>query len=67
MKEQIQENDKLLAVLLERQVSIASKLDEIHTQVKNTNGRVSSLEAWKNFISGSIAILTFFSSYIFFK
>ena len=61
------ENDKAITILLERQASIASKLDEIHVQVKNTNGRVSSLEAWKNFISGSIAILTFFSSYIFFK
>jgi tetrahydromethanopterin S-methyltransferase subunit G len=60
------EQDKILSVLVERQANIASKLDEIHVQVKNTNGRVTSLEAWKNFISGAIAILTFFSSYIFF-
>lgn len=37
---------------------LRNDIKEIKTQVKTTNGRVSSLEQWKWFISGGLAILT---------
>ena len=37
---------------------INGKLDLVIAQVQKTNGRVSSLENWKWFISGGLAILS---------
>lgn len=37
---------------------IRAKLDEIHEQTKQTNGRVSNLEKWQSFIKGGLAVLT---------
>lgn len=39
--------------------------DRIEAQVIKTNGRVSSLESWKNFITGGMAVLTMFFVPIF--
>lgn len=38
-------------------LGVVEKLNEIHEQVKKTNGRVSSLENWRWFISGGIAVM----------
>lgn len=42
-----------LARMDERQKAIAEKLDQIHHEVKKTNGRVTALEGWRAEIRGS--------------
>ena len=37
---------------------IQNDVKEIAIQVKQTNGRVSSLEMWRNFITGGLTVLT---------
>lgn len=32
------------------------KLNDIHSEVKRTNGRVSVLEQWKSYIQGALAL-----------
>ena len=38
--------------------TITSPLKRIEDQTTKTNGRVSSLENWRNYITGAIVILT---------
>lgn len=45
-------------VILEKLDTMKEKLDSIHTQVIHTNGRVSSLERWRDRIAGGITVLT---------
>jgi hypothetical protein len=33
------------------------KLDDIHAEVRKTNGRVSGLEKWQSWITGALALL----------
>ena len=37
---------------------INRKLDTIHEQTVKTNGRIGSLEKWRSFITGGLAVLT---------
>ena len=37
---------------------VKEKLESIHDQVKTTNGRVQSLERWRSWITGGLAVLT---------
>lgn len=38
--------------------AVREQLNRIEEQVKKTNGRVRSLEIWKAFVHGAIAVLT---------
>jgi|GEM_PF-3207331 len=38
--------------------TINEKLDLIHTQVLKTNGRVSTIESWKDKITGGMIVIT---------
>jgi F0F1-type ATP synthase assembly protein I len=42
----------VLARIDERQKSMTEKLEEIHKEVKATNGRVKALEGWRNKMKG---------------
>lgn len=44
---------ELITRVDERQKAMMLKLNEIHHEVKKTNGRVSDLEKWKSSIIGS--------------
>lgn len=48
-------SDKTLRVIFK---GFDEKLDAIHEQARCTNGRVSSLENWRWFITGGLALLT---------
>jgi hypothetical protein len=50
--------------LHERLAVIETKLDQVLTQTKLTNGRVSILEIWKANITGKIAGIVFLASVI---
>ena len=38
---------------------IRAQLNRIETQVLKTNGRVTSLELWKAYLTGAVAVLVF--------
>lgn len=59
-----QENSEALAKLSTKIKYIVERVDAIHAHVKQTNGRVSSLENWKSYITGALGILVFLSGYI---
>jgi hypothetical protein len=50
----------------EARKNIWSKLEEIHREVKKTNGRVNALEAWKNKVTGGVYVLTVIAAIIAF-
>lgn len=37
---------------------IMEKLDDVHTDVKKTNGRVSKLEIWQGYMIGAMTVIT---------
>lgn len=43
---------------------IREDVKEIVTQTKRTNGRVNSLEVWRGFITGGLAVLSFVIGYV---
>jgi len=50
--------DKLLDQTIKEILrEIQEDIKEIKTQTQKTNGRVSSLEVWRGFITGGVAIL----------
>lgn len=53
-----------LARLDERLKAMAGKLDDIHQEVKKTNGRVTVLEGWRSEIRGTWRATTFLTSII---
>jgi hypothetical protein len=48
----------LLIRIDERQVNMAADLEEVKKQTTATNGRVTSLESWRNRLKGAWAVLT---------
>lgn len=38
---------------------VREQLNRIEEQVKRTNGRVSSLELWRAYLTGAVAVLVF--------
>lgn len=46
----------------ERLKAIMDKLEDIHDEVKKTNGRVTSLEGWRSEIKGSWRATVFLTS-----
>lgn len=64
MSEQSTQNEKSLAVLETKLSYIIKTVDEIHAHVRKTNGRVSSLENWRSYTAGALAVLVFLSGYI---
>ena len=39
---------------------IHEKLDKIFVQTERTNGRVSSLERWRSYVAGAMAVILLF-------
>lgn len=63
MKEKRLSNDSIIAYfdrIDEKFADVMNKLGEIHEQTSKTNGRVTSLESWKNTSQGAITILSVF-------
>jgi hypothetical protein len=48
----------LLIRIDERQANMATDLEEVKKQTTATNGRVTSLESWRNRLKGAWAVLT---------
>lgn len=48
--------DSMLSMILQKIDGQQQKLDDIHQQVKITNGRVSTLEVWKDQLHGNITV-----------
>jgi len=48
--------DSMLSRILERMDAQDAKLESIHRQVMLTNGRVSTLEVWKDQLHGNITV-----------
>lgn len=57
-------NQELLARLDERQKALLEKLDAIHQEVKKTNGRVTTLEGWRNELKGTYRATALIASLI---
>lgn len=53
-----------LAILL---TGVKATVDDIKTQVVQTNGRVKSLELWKAFLLGAWAVITLLVPILFFQ
>lgn len=47
--------DSMLSMILQKIEGQEQKLDDIHQQVKITNGRVTTLEVWRANIIGIVA------------
>lgn len=54
------EDHTLLAVMHERQLQMDKKVDIVVTQTLKTNGRVDSLEAWRDKVKGAYILLSVF-------
>ena len=53
-------NETLTEIMKE----VREDVREIKTQTQKTNGRVNSLEVWRGYITGGIAILSFVLGFI---
>lgn len=53
-------------VIDERLRTVAESLNRIETQTTKTNGRVRSLEVWRGFLTGGLAIMAVFLSVVTF-
>lgn len=49
--------DAMFARILERNDSQDRKLDQILSQVKQTNGRVTLLERWRDILTAKVAVI----------
>ena len=49
---------QLLREIWQRGNRIETRLEEVATQARLTNGRVSKLEGWRNSIIGGLAVVT---------
>lgn len=58
MEERRRQSDELIAVINSKLDMIIERQADIKKQVEKTNGRVSSLENWKAFTIGGMAIIT---------
>lgn len=58
MEERRRQSDEIIAVINNKLDTIIERQSEIKIQVERTNGRVSSLENWKSFTVGGLAIIS---------
>ena len=57
-----------LGNLIEEKIgNLKNILEEVKEQTMKTNGRVSSLERWRSYTTGAIAVVVFFISYVWFN